>query len=324
MNVYFRGITRFDSPNNYSSQPSETGVINTNANTNANTNTATNSLFIPPSAASEISDFAAQLKFPRDFAFGASTASYQIEGGAQIGGRGPSIWDTFAHTPGKIIDSTTGDTTSDHFHHWREGIALMSKAGLKNYRLSLSWSRLFPDGMVGSGPSRQGVDFYKYLLEGLRAAGINPMVTPYHCDLPQPLQDIGGWKNPEVIKHFAEYASSTCELYGDLVMHWIPINEPNVHTLLGHAIGIHAPGLALGYHALGVGHALNLAHGAAVRALRGQGATSIGCATNHCPVLPADPNNPLDVQMASLYHEVYNLFTPMRCSVAHTPSSSCP
>lgn len=301
-------MTHFDSLNNHSSQPSETGATNTNTNTNANTNTAANSLIFPPSAAAEVSALAAQLNLPRDFAFGTSTASYQIEGGAQNGGRGPSIWDTFAHTPGKIIDSTTGDTTSDHFHHWREDIALMGKAGLKNYRLSLSWSRLFPDGTVGAGPNRQGVDFYKNLLEGLRGAEINPMVTLYHWDLPQPLQDIGGCQNPEVIKRFAEYASATYELYDDLVTHWIPINEPNVHTLLGHAIGIHAPGLALGYQALGVGHALNLAHGAAVRALRDQGATSIGCATNHCPVLPADSNNPLDVQMAGLYHEVYNLF----------------
>lgn len=256
----------------------------------------------------DVQDLASKLAFPASFVFGTSTASYQIEGGATEGGRGSSIWDTFAHTPGTIIDGTTGDVASDHYHHWQEDIAKMGEAGLKDYRLSLSWTRLFPDGTLASGPNPQGVEFYNRIFDGLVEAGIRPMVTLYHWDLPQALQDAGGWLNPDTVVRFVEYSVAAFELFGDRVTHWVPINEPNVHTLLGHAIGTHAPGLTLGYEALGVGHALNLAHGAAVRALREAGAKSIGTATNHCPVMPSDPNNPMDVQMAGLYHAIYNLF----------------
>ena len=250
-------------------------------------------------------DLARELVFPPDFAFGTSTASYQIEGAVSADGREESIWDTFVHTPGKVIDNTTGDTACDHYHLFNRDVELMRQAGLKHYRLSLAWPRILT---AAGTPNQAGIDFYNRVLDALAEADIEVMATLYHWDLPQAMQEKGGWLNPETTAMFLRYARVAYEAFHDRVKHWIPINEPNVHTLLGHAIGIHAPGLTLGYQALGVGHALNLAHGETVRLLHGLGAQSVGCAPNHTPVYPADTENPMDVQMAGLYDAIYNDF----------------
>lgn len=224
-------------------------------------------------------------QLPDGFLFGASTASYQIEGAVDADGRGPSVWDTFSAGPGVIKDGTTGAVACDHYHRHAEDVALMKRLGLDGYRLSLAWPRIQP---TGSGPVNQaGLDFYDRLLDELLAAGVAPMVTLYHWDLPQPLQDAGGWTVRETTERFAEFAAIAAERYADRVAHWCPVNEPNVVMMLGHGTGVHAPGLRLGLGALPVAHHLNLAHGLAVQALRSAGAQQVGAANNHAPIWAA-------------------------------------
>ena len=235
-------------------------------------------------------------RLPEGFVFGTSTAAYQIEGAAQEDGRGPSIWDTFCAEPGRIKDGSSGAVACDHYHRVVGDVALMRRLGAQAYRFSISWPRIQPTGK--GEPNRAGLAFYDRLLDELLAAGIEPMATLYHWDLPQALQDEGGWQSRETPQRFAEYAAILGDRFGDRVTKWVPVNEPNVVTVMGHALapgmvgrsvagfGPHAPALGLGFAALPVAHHLNLAHGLAVSALRERVRGEIGTATNHMPVWP--------------------------------------
>ncbi|CAN5647975.1 GH1 family beta-glucosidase [soil metagenome] len=242
-------------------------------------------------------------RLPAGFRFGASTASYQIEGAVEEDGRGPSVWDTFCARPGTVVDGSSGAVACDHYHRYPEDVALMRGLGLDAYRLSVSWSRVQPDG---SGRiNGAGLAFYDRLVDELLAAGVQPMVTLFHWDLPQVLQDKGGWLQRDTVERFAEYATLVGLRLGDRVEHWCPVNEPNIVTMLGHALGTHAPGQQLMFDALPVAHHLNIAHGRAVAALRATGARSVGTANNHAPVWPAS-DSAADVAAAGLYDVLMN------------------
>ena len=242
-------------------------------------------------------------QLPPGFRFGTSTAAYQIEGAAGEDGRGPSIWDTFAAQPGRIKDGSTGEVACDHYHRYAEDVALMKRLGVGGYRLSLSWPRIQPTG--AGAPNEKGLDFYDRLIDALLEAGVQPMVTLYHWDLPQALEDDGGWLNRATIDRFAEFAAIVGERYVDRVEHWIPINEPNVVTMLGYSTGVHAPGRKLMFDALPVAHHLLLAHGRAAIALRAAGASSVGCANNHAPMWPVS-DDAADVGATKLFDAVWN------------------
>jgi beta-glucosidase len=206
------------------------------------------------------------LTFPEDFIFGSATASYQIEGAANEDGRGASIWDTFSHTPGKIWNGDTGDVADDHYHRLESDLDLMQELGLESYRFSIAWPRI---QATGTGePNPKGIDFYTRLVDGLIARGIKPIATLYHWDLPQALEDRGGWANRETAYAFAEYARIMGEALGDRVVTWTTLNEPWCSAYLGYGSGAHAPGRMNGADALAAVHHLNLAHGLAVSALK--------------------------------------------------------
>jgi len=203
---------------------------------------------------------------PADFVWGVATAAYQIEGAVAEGGRGPSIWDTFSHTPGKTLHGDTGDIACDHYHRWATDLDLMAELGIPAYRLSLSWSRLQPGG---SGPlNPEGVAFYRNLLQGAMDRGIAPYVTLYHWDLPQELQDAGGWPERDTAYRFGEYAALVADALGDLAEDWITINEPICASFLSYSWGMQAPGLTDTRLAVRAAHHLLLAHGLALRAFR--------------------------------------------------------
>ncbi|WP_405015059.1 GH1 family beta-glucosidase [Kitasatospora sp. NBC_01539] len=204
--------------------------------------------------------------FPPGFAWGAATAAYQIEGAHAEDGRTPSIWDTFSHTPGKVANGDTGDTAVDHYHRFREDVRMMADLGLTSYRFSLSWPRIQP---TGRGPAvERGLDFYRALTDELLANGITPAATLYHWDLPQELEDAGGWPQRETAYRFAEYAAIAAEALGDRIGTWITLNEPWCSAYLGYASGVHAPGRTDPGDSLRAAHHLNLGHGLAVGALR--------------------------------------------------------
>lgn len=206
------------------------------------------------------------LEFPPGFVIGSATASYQIEGAAREDGRGPSIWDTFSHTAGKITNGDTGDVADDHYHRWESDLDLMKQLGLDAYRFSIAWPRIQP---TGSGPvNRKGVEFYSRLVDGLLARGIRPVATLYHWDLPQALEDADGWVNRDTAHRFAEYAVHMAEALGDRVHTWTTFNEPWCSAYLGYGSGAHAPGRTDGAAALAAVHHLNLAHGLAVPEIR--------------------------------------------------------
>ena len=243
------------------------------------------------------------LGFGPDFRWGVSTAAYQIEGAVAEGGRGPSVWDTFSHEPGRTHDGDTGDVACDHYHRYAEDVALMVELGVDTYRFSFAWPRIQP---TGSGPANpEGVAFYDRLLDALLEAGITPCPTLFHWDTPQALQDRGGWLERDITDRFADYAAILVERFGDRVPMWGTINEPVVVTMLGHALGTHAPGLRLLYDALPVAHHQLLAHGRAVQALRAGGARTIGIVSNHAPTWPAS-DRPEDVEAARLYDDLVN------------------
>jgi len=204
--------------------------------------------------------------FPRGFIWGAATASYQIEGAWNKDGKSESIWDRFTHTPGHILDGSTGDVACDHYHRWPEDIALMKSLGLQAYRFSVAWPRILPDGRgrVNQG----GLDFYSRLVDGLLEAGITPFVTLYHWDLPQTLQDAGGWPSRATVGAFVEYADVVSTALGDRVKNWITHNEPWCISILSHAIGEHAPGWRDMAAALRAAHHVLLSHGQAVPVIR--------------------------------------------------------
>ncbi|MFD0775574.1 family 1 glycosylhydrolase, partial [Streptomonospora algeriensis] len=204
-------------------------------------------------------------ELPPEFLFGTATASYQIEGAVHEGGRGPSIWDTYSHTPGAVDRGETGDVACDHYHRYREDVGLLRELGVDAYRFSIAWPRIQP---AGSGPPNpEGLAFYDRLVDELLAAGVAPVATLYHWDLPQALEDEGGWRVRATAERFAEYARIVADRLGDRVTRWITLNEPFCAAFIGHSIGRHAPGTCEGTPALATAHNLLLAHGLATRQL---------------------------------------------------------
>jgi len=240
---------------------------------------------------------------PADFVFGVSAAAYQVEGAVTEDGRGPSTWDTFCAEPGRIRHGESGAVATDHYHRYREDVALMKRLGVDAYRFSIAWSRVQP---TGSGDvNAKGLDFYDRLVDELCGSGIAPVATLFHWDTPQALEDAGGWLSRDTALRFGEYAAIVGEKLGDRVKLWIPLNEPMVLTLFGYAMGNHAPGRKLGFEALPVAHHQLLGHGLAVRALRAAGCGNIGTASNHAPAWPAS-QAPEDVMAAEAYGNLVN------------------
>ncbi|MFI6543846.1 GH1 family beta-glucosidase [Streptomyces prunicolor] len=229
-------------------------------------------------------------RFPADFLWGVSTSAHQIEGAADA--REPSVWDRFEAEPGRIKDGSTAAVACDHYHRHREDVALLADLGVDAYRFSISWPRVNSPG---------GLDFYDRLVDELGEAGVRPVPTLFHWDLPV-TQD---WLDRDTASHFAEYVSLVADRLGDRVKKWITLNEPAEHTLLGHALGAHAPGKTLLFDALPVAHHQLLAHGLAVRALRAAGATDIGIANSHGPTWPAS-QEPEDIEAANFYDLLLN------------------
>jgi beta-glucosidase len=243
-------------------------------------------------------------RFPDNFVWGAATAAYQIEGASTADGRGPSIWDTFSRTPGRVTDGHTGDVACDHYHRWREDIAMMADLGLKTYRFSIAWPRIIPGGH--GAVNQAGLDFYDRLVDELRRHGIAPVATLYHWDLPQPLEDQGGWTARETAAHFAEYAGVVAQRLGDRVSAWHTLNEPWCSAYLGYGSGVHAPGHTDPAAAFSAVHHLLLAHGLGTQALRAAGAPTVGLVVNPAMVRPADPDNPADVEAVRLVDGLHN------------------
>lgn len=237
------------------------------------------------------------LTFPKGFGWGVATASYQIEGAVNEGGRGPSIWDTFAHTNGTIEDGTTGDVADDHYHRWDEDLELISDLGVGHYRFSIAWPRILPDG---TGPAnQQGLDFYDRLVDGLLEFGISPWVTLYHWDLPQRLEDAGGWTNRDTAYRLAEFGATALEALGDRVHTWTTLNEPYCSAFLGYARGNHAPGHRDPQSGIEAAHHLLLGHGLTVAQWRGRAEPKheFGITLNLTPILSAT-DSPADVDAA--------------------------
>src|SRR5579862_5945942 len=198
-------------------------------------------------------------RFPPGFLWGASTSAYQIEGAVHEDGRGVSIWDTYSHTPGRTVNGETGDVAADHYHRYLADIALMREIGLSAYRFSVAWPRVQPGGR---GPANErGLDFYRRLVDALLEAGIEPYATLFHWDLPQELQDAGGWPERDTAHRFAEYAGLVFDALGDRVSNWLTMNEPWCAAFLGYGMGRHAPGIHDGQQAVQAAHHLMLAHG---------------------------------------------------------------
>jgi beta-glucosidase len=237
------------------------------------------------------------LQFPANFIWGSATAAYQIEGAAAEDGRLPSIWDVFCRTPGKVRNGDTGDVACDHYHRLDADLDLMAELGLPSYRFSVSWPRIVPGG--SGAVNAPGLDFYQRLVDGLLERNITPLVTLYHWDLPQSLQDVGGWASRETVDRFAEYAAVVGRAFGDRVGVFTTLNEPWCAAFLGHASGVHAPGLTDNALALATAHHLNLAHGRAVSALRSvtPSDTQMSVTLNLAQVYPAS-DNPEDVHAA--------------------------
>ena len=206
--------------------------------------------------------------FPDGFLWGASTAAYQIEGAVREDGRGPSIWDVFSHLPGTIRGGDTGDVACDHYHRWPEDVALMRELGIGAYRLSTAWPRILPEGRGRAND--KGLEFYDRLVDAVMAAGIEPWVCLYHWDLPQALEDRGGWQNRDTASWYADYAHLTARRLGDRVKHWATFNEPNAACVKGYGEGDHAPGIRGRMTALTAIHVMNLAHGLGVAAMRSE------------------------------------------------------
>jgi beta-glucosidase len=225
--------------------------------------------------------------FPEGFLWGSATASYQVEGAVKEDGRGPSIWDTFSHTPGKTANGDTGDVADDSYHRFREDVQLMKDLGLKTCRFSVAWSRIFPTGTGAVNP--KGLDHYERFVDALLGAGVEPYCTLYHWDLPQPLQDRGGWESRETAEAFAHYAGYTAGKLSDRVKHFMTINEMQTFVDLGYGTGIHAPGLKVGPKRLAqVAHHAVLGHGLAVEAIRASAkpGTKVGLADNLAAIAP--------------------------------------
>ncbi len=229
-------------------------------------------------------------RFSDQFLFGVATAAYQIEGAVSVDGRGPSIWDTFSHTTGKVVNDDNGDVACDHYHRWQSDLDLIQSLGLKAYRFSIAWPRIFPAGAGEVNPA--GLHFYSQLIDGCLSRGIKPFATLYHWDLPQALQDNGGWANRDTATAFATYAKTIAEQFGDRLETLVTFNEPWCSAYLGNLYGIHAPGLQDRGVALAAVHHQNLAHGLAVQAIKQtRPELPVGLVLNAQSVYPDSPQD---------------------------------
>jgi len=244
------------------------------------------------------------MHFPPDFLWGVGTSAYQIEGAAQSDGKEESIWDRFCLKSGAIQNQNTGDIATDHYHRWKEDVEILKQLKVKSYRFSISWPRFFPGGKINP----QGLAFYNQLIDELFKANIEPMVTLYHWDLPQSLQDKGGWPNRDIVDSYLAYVRAAFEAFGDRVNYWITHNEPWVIAVLGYELGVHAPGIKDSNAALKAAHHLLLSHGLAVREMRSlaKRPIKIGIALNLSPVHPIrDPQaSHYDLYLNRLYLDV--------------------
>jgi len=244
--------------------------------------------------------------FPGDFLFGAATAAYQIEGAAHEDGRTDSIWDAFARVPGAVVDGHNGEVACDHYHRYESDVAMMADLGLQTYRFSTSWSRIRPDG----GPvNRKGLDFYSRLVDQLLEKNLLPWLTLYHWDLPQALEETGGWRNRDTAYRFAEYAADVHAALGDRVQNWTTLNEPWCSSFLSYIGGEHAPGIQDPESGLAAGHHLLLAHGLATRELRSlDPSLKLGITLNLTVADPVDPTDVGDLDAARRIDGQFNRF----------------
>jgi len=243
--------------------------------------------------------------FPTNFLWGAATAAYQVEGAVAADGRGLSIWDTFSHTPGKTDNGDSGDVACDMYHRYPADIEIMHGLGIKGYRLSISWSRLFPNG--DEVREERGFAFYDNLINNLLTQGITPYITLYHWDLPQALEDKGGWRSRETVAAFGKYAAAVAAHFGDRVKHFAPINEPWCVAWLGHGLGVHAPGISDRSTAFKVAHHTVIAHATAVNAMRAvRSDLKIGPVLNQANYPADDPSDPVQAHASAILDAVQN------------------
>ena len=246
---------------------------------------------------------ATERTFPDHFAWGAATASFQIEGSTHADGRTDSIWDTFCRRPGAVVGGDTGETACDHYRRMADDVALMADLGLDTYRFSVAWPRVRPDaGAVNAA----GIDFYSRLVDTLLEHDIEPWVTLYHWDLPQTLEDSGGWTNRDTAYRFADYTATVFDALGDRVPTWTTLNEPWCSALLGYNAGVHAPGRTEPRAAVAAVHHLLLAHGLGMEVLRAGGAEQAGITLNLWPFEAAHPDDPAEVEVARLLDGLQN------------------
>ena len=239
------------------------------------------------------------ISFEKKINWGVATSSYQIEGAYDIDGRVPSIWDTFSKTPGKVARGDNGDRACDHYNRFEEDVRIMQDLGIETYRFSLAWPRMF-DG-IGKVREQRGFDFYNRLIDSLLEANIKPLVTLYHWDLPQSLQDIGGWANREIVGYFADYATAMGEAFGDRVKDWVTVNEPWCVSWLGYMNGVHAPGVQDLNQAIAAAHHTALSHAEAVRALKSVHSDArAGASLNMTNYVNLSPNDPEVAEAAAL------------------------
>lgn len=243
------------------------------------------------------------MAFPAGFRWGTATAAYQIEGAVAEDGRGPSVWDTFCAEPARIRDGSSGAVACDHYHRYAEDVDLLAGLGVDAYRFSVAWPRVQPDGSGAANTA--GLAFYDRLVDSLLERGIDPVATLFHWDLPQALQDQGGWLNRETAYRFADYAGLVGQALGDRVKLWITLNEPVVHTMLGYGLGLHAPGEALLLGCFPAAHHQLLGHGLATATLRQHTTGPVAITNNYTPVWPGG-DSPADVATAVAYDALHN------------------
>jgi len=247
-----------------------------------------------------------RVRFPEGFHWGVATASYQIEGAWDADGKGESVWDRFAHASGRVKNGDTGDVACDSYHRWREDVTLLREMNLTSYRFSIAWPRVLPQG--SGAVNRSGLDYYSRLTDALLGAGIRPFPTLYHWDLPQALEDRGGWPNRDTAGRFADYAHVVVDALGDRIGQWMIFNEPSIFTTMGYLVGIHAPGRRDLEAWLRAGHTVNLAQGEAFRAMRAaRPELAIGTAFNMSACEPAGDSQ-ADADAAERWHRLLNLW----------------